>query len=232
MKKLKNIAFAALAGALLNVGTMYLCQGVLGLPLFMDTMFTVAFTFFGGLPCGIAAAVMSQPVGHLLINSVQSTDLPNYLYTLCSITAALITAFFMRIFPAECSAGRGAEPAGAARSARLPPWEGGRIFDRISVLFILSLVMCAGMSLLGGIISSIIAAFFTPQSALDAGLSMFRRTLIRKGLPLLAVEVLCRIPVNIPDRLIAVFGGYGFALALTGLSTWIRRKKTEGKTEA
>jgi hypothetical protein len=39
------------------------------------------------------------------------------------------------------------------------------------------------------------------------------------------VEVLCRIPVNILDRLISVFGGYGFALALTALTTRIGRKK-------
>jgi hypothetical protein len=47
--------------------------------------------------------------------------------------------------------------------------------------------------------------------------------LARKGLPLLLVEVLCRIPVNILDRLISVFGGYGFALALTALTTRIGR---------
>jgi hypothetical protein len=36
---------------------MLLVQDVLHIPLFMDTMFTVAFTFWGGLPWGIATAV-------------------------------------------------------------------------------------------------------------------------------------------------------------------------------
>jgi hypothetical protein len=33
-------------------------------------------------------------------------------------------------------------------------------------------------------------------------------------LPLLLTEILCRIPVNILDRLLSVFGGYGFAVML------------------
>jgi hypothetical protein len=223
MKKIAGIVFLALTGALLNFGTMRLFQGVLGLPLFMDTIFTTALTFFGGLPCGIATAVMT----HLVNVPMLSTGLPDSLYVLCSIAVALITALFMRLFPAECSAGLGwgAESAGPARFTRLPPREAGRIFDRIAVLFVLSLVTCAGISLLGGIISTVIETFFTPQKILDAGLSMFRRILVRKELPLLAVEVLCRIPVNILDRLISVFGGYGFALALKALSARVGRGK-------
>jgi hypothetical protein len=227
MKKIAGFVVWALAGALLNVGTMFLFQDVLRLPLFMDTMFTAAFTFFGGLPCGIATAVIS----HLVINPLLSTDLPNYLYIFCSIAVALITALFMRLFPAECSAGlgyrSGAEFGGPARFGRLsmPPREDSGIFDRITVLFVLSLVMCVGISLLGGLISTVIETFFIPRNTYDADIFIFRKMLVRKGLPLLVVEVLCRIPVNILDRLISVFGGYGFALALTTLTTWIGGRK-------
>jgi hypothetical protein len=61
----------------------------------------------------------------------------------------------MRLFPAECSAGlgyrSGTESGGPARFGRLsmPPREDSGIFDRITVLFVLSLVMCVGISLLG-----------------------------------------------------------------------------------
>jgi hypothetical protein len=163
--------------------------------------------------------------------------LPNYLYILCSIAAAVIPAFFMRLFPAECSTGPvyplGTESAGPERVIRWsgPPRDGSGIFDRITVLFVLSLVMCVGISLLGGIISTAIETFFIPRNTYDADIFIFRKMLARKfgegptGLTLLAVEVLCRIPVNIPDRLISVFGGYGFALALRTLTARIGRKE-------
>lgn len=224
MKKIMGVFFLAPAGGLLNFGTMLLFQGVMGLPLFMDTIFTTGFTFFGGLPCGITVAVMT----HLINAFLQSTGLPDCLYILCSIVTVLITAFFMHLFPAECSigSGRDGDSAGSARSSRRPAFDADRIFDRIAILFVLSLVMCVGISILGGIISTVIATFFTPQKTLDAGLSIFRRILVRKELPLLAVEILCRIPVNILDRLISVFGGYGFALALKKIETTYMGAKT------
>jgi hypothetical protein len=212
MKKLTAILFLVLAAALLNIGAIFLFQRVLGLPLFMGAMFTIGFTFFGGLPCGIATALMT----HLINAFLQSTGLPDCLYVLCGIAAALITALFMRLFPAECPIGtrRDGDSAGPGRFTRRSAWDAGRIFDRIAVLFVLSLVMCAGMSLIGGIIGTVIETFFTPPKTLDAGLPIFRRILVRKELPLLVVEVLCRIPGNILDRLISVSGGCGFALAL------------------
>ncbi|MDR2110036.1 MAG: hypothetical protein LBP32_01875 [Spirochaetaceae bacterium] len=217
MKKIAAVFFWALMGSLLNLGAMLLVQDVLCLPLFMDTMFTAAFTFFGGLPCGIATAVVT----HLVINPLMSTYLPNYLYSLCSVAVVLITAFFIRLFPEECSAGKGSRAWGNPRCG-----DSG-IFDCIAVLFVLSLVMCVALSLLGGIISTILETFFTTLSAHDATIFIFRRILVRKfggswtGPALLAVEVLCRVPVNILDRFISVFGGYGFARALTTLTARI-----------
>jgi hypothetical protein len=164
----------------------------------MDTMFTVAFTFLGGLPCGIAVAVLT----HLIANPLLSIGLPLYLYILCNVLAAVITAVFMRLFPQECSV--------ASPVRRI-------IFERVAILFILSLVLCLVMSLSGGIIGTVIGTFFPLRDNHDAGTFIFRRMLERNGLPLFAVEVLCRIPVNIIDRLVSVFSTYGFAAALTAI---------------
>jgi hypothetical protein len=202
MKKLTGaikIVLGGLAGALLNLGAVLLFQGALGLPLFMDTLFTAAFTFLGGLPCGILTAVLT----HAIVNPLLVQDLPNYLYTLCSIASALVTACFMRIFPAECAVVPGRKPCS------------GGIYGRITVLFILSLVMCVVISVSGGLISTVIETFFTSRnSSFEADIFIFGRMLTRKGLPLLLTEILCRIPVNILDRLLSVFGGYGFAVML------------------
>jgi hypothetical protein len=231
-KKALRIFFLSLAGALLNLGAMFLFQDLLRLPLFMDTMFTAAFTFFAGLPCGLVTAVMS----HIIINPLLSTDLPNYLYIICSIAVAVVTAFFMRLFPAECSAGlrrrRDVKFAGPARFGRppAPPPRNDGFFDRIAVLFVLSLAMCMAVSLLGGLVSTLIETFFIPRNTYDDGIFIFRKMLVRKfgeggAWPsLLAVEILCRVPVNILDRLIAVFGGYGFALVLTALGEGAGRR--------
>jgi hypothetical protein len=190
-----KIALMGLAGALLNLGAVLLFQELLHFPLFMDTMFTVALTFLGGLPCGIVTAILT----HAIVNPLLVQDLPNYLYTLCNITSALVTAYAMRLFPAECSVSpRGKPPAGG-------------IYGRITILFILSLVMCIMMSLSGGIISTAIETFFTHRDSYDAEVFIFRRMVARKGLPLFLTEILCRIPVNILDRLLSCFGGYGFA---------------------
>jgi hypothetical protein len=237
VKKIAALVFWALTGALLNLGTMFFFQDALRLPLFMDTLFTAAFTFYGGLPQGIATAILS----HLIINPLLATDLPNYLYVLCSIAVALVTAFFQNRFPAECSPGFGSHGSHGSlgsfggrmrlRRRTLPPREGSGIFDRITILFVLSLVMCLVISLLGGLISTVIETFFTPRNTYDADVFIFRRMLIRQGLPLLAVEILCRVPVNILDRLISVFGGYGFALALSSLTARLGQKSPEASEE-
>ncbi|MDR0401300.1 MAG: hypothetical protein LBH51_10235 [Treponema sp.] len=198
-KKEARLLLAGLAGALLNFGAMLLFQNVLCIPLFMDTMFTVAFTFLGGLPWGLAVAVFT----HLLANPLLSIGLPLYFYILCNVLTAVITAVFMRLFPLECS---------VAVPARR------RIFERVAILFVLSLAMCVAVSLLGGLIGTVIGTFFTLRDNYDAETFIFRRMLERKGLPLFAAEVLCRIPVNIIDRLVSVFGAYGFAAALTAIS--------------
>ncbi|MDR1420741.1 MAG: hypothetical protein LBI86_10235, partial [Treponema sp.] len=45
----------------------------------------------------------------------------------------------------------------------------------------------------------------------------FKLGLLRNGLPLLASEILARIPVNIVDRPVSVFGAYGIAFLLRRL---------------
>jgi hypothetical protein len=40
--------------------------------------------------------------------------------------------------------------------------------------------------------------------------------MFRQGFPLILAEILSRIPMNIIDRLISAFSGYGIALAISG----------------
>jgi hypothetical protein len=215
-KKAVFVLVTALAGALLNLGTMLFVQDVLRAPLFMDTLFTVAATFLGGLPSGLATAVLT----HLVTNPLVATPLPGYLYTLCNIAVALLVALFMRRFPVECAA----RPA-AGNSER------PGLSERITVLFLLSLAMCFLISLLGGIIATVIEVFFIPWNENSAEMFIFRRMLVRKiggsqsGLSLLLVEILCRVPVNIMDRLLSVYGGYGVAVGAAFMRSRLRPER-------
>jgi hypothetical protein len=207
-KKVLGTVAGACAGALLNLGTMLLVQNVLHAPLFMDTMFTVACTFVGGLPWGLATAVLT----HLISNPALGAPPPAYLYTFCNIAVAFLTCLFIRLFPGERRIAGGAGNDGKQ-------WQISTLLDRITFFFILSLAMCFFMSIMGSIISTIIEVFFTSWEAYDAETFIFRRMLVRKigenrsGPALLLIEILCRIPVNIMDRLLSVYGGYGIALA-------------------
>jgi hypothetical protein len=43
---------------------------------------------------------------------------------------------------------------------------------------------------------------------------LFKPGLLRKHLYMVAIEIISRIPLNIIDRIIAAFGGYGMAFLL------------------
>jgi hypothetical protein len=181
----------SLAGAGLNAVFARLFQFGFGLPLFMDTLFTVAVT----LSCGLLGGLLTGVVSTLIYVLVYYITWLECLYALCNIAVALITALFIRLFPRELS-------FPINRSARRGT------LDRVIVLIILSFVMCMAMSLMGGLIAVIVSGGNGPEIP-------FKMELYRRNFPFVLVEVLSRIPLNVVDRLIAVFGGYGVAALLS-----------------
>jgi hypothetical protein len=83
-------------------------------------------------------------------------------------------------------------------------------------LLLLSFVMCIAMSILGGLITVLINSFPSPfrGSSSPSPERLFKLALLRKDLPPAVIEILSRIPLNIIDRLLSVFGGYGVAVLL------------------
>jgi hypothetical protein len=49
--------------------------------------------------------------------------------------------------------------------------------------------------------------------------------MFRQGSPLILAEILSRIPINIIDRLISAFSGFGIALAISGFLRKINNKE-------
>jgi hypothetical protein len=73
------------------------------------------------------------------------------------------------------------------------------------------------MSILGGLISVFIQlVLLTPLDKAPPE-TIFKLGFLRQGFSLAAAEILARVPINVLDRIIAIFGGYGAALLLQKL---------------
>jgi len=206
MRNTMLLFFISIAGAMLNIAINRLGLAT-GIPLYVDTILTVSVTLAGGLFWGVVCGALSNIIGH----SIWFRGWEMYLFTLCNIATAFITWLFIRAFPRELQF-RQAAPPTALKSNRL-----NIAMGRIIVLMLLSFALCLAMSILGGSIAALIMGL--SPSSIEAWYvtGILSSTLFGYGLPLILVEILSRIPINIIDRLIAAFGGYGIALALHGL---------------
>ena len=79
------------------------------------------------------------------------------------------------------------------------------IFARLLILYILC---CLAISVLGGIIDFFFHGIWSNPKLYFSAEDTFKIGLLRNGIPVLAMDILSRIPVNIVDRFIVVFGGY------------------------
>jgi hypothetical protein len=203
--------FLCLGGAVLNILTGdYLFRGALGVPLFMDTLFTVAMTFYGGLFCGALTGLLTNPLSNMIV----FYGWPELLYSFCNAAVALVTVLFIRLFPEELR-------FGTKKADKTAEFETGPVNSRfraamntLVALLLLSFVMCIAISILGGLITALIKTFSPLFQGSPSPERLFKLALFRKNLPLAAIEILSRIPLNIIDRLLSVFGGYGVAALL------------------
>ncbi|AEF85744.1 hypothetical protein TREPR_1862 [Treponema primitia ZAS-2] len=216
-------AILCLAGTAGNYG-LWRFADFLGQGLYLDTVLTISVTFSGGLAAGLLTAVLSQAAYGIGFYPFWGY----YLFAICGAASALVTAFFMRHFPRECSGLR--LFSGAPAPARETPLQveespllatkfpaqtsGASFLSVVIMLSILSLFMCILMSVLGGLIAVFIdQALQSPISDAHPE-TYFKVGLLRQGLSLPAMEILARLPVNIVDRFVSVFGAYGISALL------------------
>ena len=202
-----------LAGVVLNIAVNRFFVYYLGLPLFMDTIFTVAVTLIGGPFWGSLCGALSTIIG----KTIWFSDWISYLFFLCSIATALITWLFIRFFPSELNLSseqakyeKMIDTAGiGGRSGKF-----AQSMNRVIVLLLLSFTLCLAISILGGLISGLILVINPSQTGERVLAGLLGDTLSGGAVPVFLVEILSRIPVNIIDRLIAAFGGYGAAVVM------------------
>ncbi|AEF84443.1 putative membrane protein [Treponema primitia ZAS-2] len=210
-QQVPGLIFLCIAGALLNNFFYWFFVLKAGIPLYLDTALTIALTFYGGAFWGVLTGVFTN----LILHSVWFEGWGNYLFIICNAAVAMITALFIRLFPVELGylpVHREALPEGLPllRSQRIK-----NIMDSGIVLIILSFVLCAAISLLGGIVAACIKVFAVSSNGGFGPELFFAPFLSRKNLPVFIVEALSRIPLNIIDRIVTVAGGYGIACIIS-----------------
>ena len=165
---------------ILNYGVAYVCTQVLHLPFFMDMIFVYAASFFG-MPCGI---IVGAATG-VLVAIFWQHNLMHALYGFCSITGVLFTWLLI---------------------TRHKEFEEATTFwSRMVLLVFISTVV---ISMEGSLIFTI---FFSEiiGSNENTTVLFLAYTLVQQGLGMSFSAFLARLPVNLFDKAIAVFGGYG-----------------------
>jgi len=203
MAKTKAVRFFALSllcvtAAFLNLLSAFLVFDTLRIPLFVDTVFTVAVVFHVGLVPGLAVVLLNW-VLWAMVNSVSP-------FVIVSVAEVFI---IWRLRPVGMP---------------WPGFRGERAFaETVSVcatLMLLYIATSVSASVLGGLIDY---AFLRMENYKPLGPGhVFGSGFYGGEIHPLAIGILSRFPINIIDRFIVVFGGFFIALGLGRLKRKFR----------
>jgi len=192
---LKTIKIAVLCvlAVLMNLLLSSFVMNFLRFPLFLDTVFTAAIAFAFGLIPGIITAFFTWFLPCAFYSGFNFYVLCSFaeVFLICTIksSAVNIPDFSQREWTAASK-----EKIAASYTAL------------ISKLFLLYVLCAITISVLGGVVDYVTHLFLERHYfSVD---DIFKHGLFMNNLPVLAVNILSRIPVNIVDRFIVIFGGY------------------------
>jgi hypothetical protein len=209
-----RVIFFCAAAAAANYWMNLFVWEVLTLPLFLDTLFTIAAAFIFGPAVGTLTAVFSI----ILTCALHNQEWSSYLYIFCSIAGVFLACGFARAFSLFQPAPAPHEAVYAGRDIKIYT-----VLKNIAALFMLALAMCFVVSVLGGVTSMVIT-LVNPSRAYNPDPEIwFLLGILYQGIPLFVAEILARIPINIIDRIMSVFGAYGIAV----LAAKVRQKITD-----
>lgn len=164
----------------LNYFTAYFCGVVLHLPFFMDMIFVYAASLFG-VPCGIITGIANS----ILEAVFWQHNFLHALYGICCITGTFFTWLIIN---------------------RHKEFEEATIFWSRAVLLVF--VSTVVISLEGALIYAIIFSDILGSNE-NTTVLFLAYTLIQQGFGMQFSAFLARLPVNLFDKAIAVFGGIG-----------------------
>jgi hypothetical protein len=205
------------------IGNAVLCHfvtNVVYLPLYMDTMFTIAMCFSAGMLAGFLTGALFSPlcfyfVTRYILGLSVTLSIVRNVYLICIvIEVVLVCLFYSRIktkeefFLEKIS-------FGSSSLFRIPtspekPTSFNLFISVGTELLMLVAIDCITVSITGGIIDFVLTLYSAPRTYSPE--DTFKMGLFRNNVPVLAASILSRIPINIIDRFIAVIGGYGISL--------------------
>jgi len=193
-----KLSVICVLAAIMNIILNNIFMNFLRFPLFLDTVFTAAITFAFGLVPGISVALLSWLIPSIFYNSLN-------FFILCSI-AEVILIYALK-------------PPAPGFPAFTPKEKIIAFYIVVAAKLMILYFICAiTISILGGIINFLLQFFSGTQTDYIGVEDRFKLGLIMYNLPTLAVNILSRIPVNIVDRFIVIFGGYFISRGLVKLT--------------
>jgi len=197
--QLWKIIFLCAVSAVCNAALSHFVINVAKLPLYQDTVFTIAMCFSAGLFAGFLTGAFSCFCISFVYIYILGLSLPKvgYFFYICVIVEVLLVCFFHSKLK--------------KREEIFLQKPSLRLFIYIAPLLLgLVALDCIAISITGGIIDFVLVTFQVPRSISPE--DTFKLGLLWNNVPLLAAAILSRIPINIVDRFIAIFGGYGISL--------------------
>ena len=187
MKRTPKIALFCIASLFLNLAVSLLIYDVMHIPLFLDTIFTVAIVFYLGLIPGLIVGFLYNfidPLFNYLVRGISSPT--NIFFSLCGIAIVLVTWAFVR---------------------RKEEFQISKTVTILYLLLISLLSSCASV-FIGGIIDFIRFSYYDIPDSM-APIKQFTDGFLSQKFNLFASCILGQIPVSLTDRLISTFAGYG-----------------------
>ena len=203
----QKIIILCLVSAFANAAVSYIISGLLNVPLYVDTIFTAAMCFTAGMFSGIITGAFLSPlffflVYKLILNVPLEVALLRNIFIICILAEVFLVCYFYKkikireaVFLEKLTSKQDLQFA----------------FIPVAVQLLLLVVLdCIVISVLGGITEYIVNQFSVPWKFSPS--DIFKLGLLRYNAPVLAASILSQIPINIVDRFIVIFGGYGISL--------------------
>ncbi len=185
-RKLK-VALFCIASVFFNMLATILVFDVFHIPLFLDTIFTVAIVFYLGLVPGLIVGVSFNIVDTLFNFFARGVNSPtNILFSLCGAAIVFVTWLFAR------------------------KKEEFQISFPITVLYLIliSLLSSFVTIFIGGAIDFFRYTFYEIPDSM-APIKHFTESFVAQKFSLFASCILSQIPISITDRLLSTFAGFG-----------------------
>jgi len=185
-----------------NAFVSYFFNNVIGIPLYLDTVFNAAMCFCAGLLPGLITGAVLSPIMYFLVCrfllglSVELGLFRNVWVICIAAEILLVWVFHIRMRKREAVFFEKPSPQSFIGVAAL--------------LLVLAVLDCLVVSVSGGIIDFVLITLKAPRTLSPE--DSFKLGLLRNNVPLLPTAILSRIPINIVDRFIVIFGGYGISL--------------------